>query len=196
MVAALAVAASLAVSVTPSHPTPNGLIRVTVTGLPAPAADVVVHDGIASGGKMFGLVPLRDEGGGSWTTELVAPGFLGVYPVRVRARGVYHDTGAMVDVLPRDFAAEPGVNTPAEVVEWWRRQAPEGATVLSVREWDAGFFSHRDSRYNRLLRVRFTLLGPWPRYRLAAGTYTRWLSVARTSLAAGGWKLLQVVAAP
>jgi hypothetical protein len=196
ILAALAAAATLHASLAPAAPAPNGLLRVTVTGLPAPAADVVIHGGIASGGKMFGLVPLRDEGGGDWTTVLRAPGFLGVYPVRVRARGVYHETGALVTVLPRAYAAEPGVNTPAEAVEWWRRQSPEGATIASETPWDAGFYFHLDQRYNRLIRVRFTLLGPWRRYHLGAGTYTRWLEVSRTSLAAGSWKLVQVVAAP
>jgi hypothetical protein len=191
----LAVAAALAIAVSPARPAPDGLVHVHVSGLQAPAADVVIHGGIASGGKMFGLVPLRDLGGGNWATVLRAPGFLGVYPVRVRARGVYHETGAVVKVLPRAFAAEPGVGKPALVVEWWRRQAPAGASVASVTEWHAGLFFHRDQRYNRLLRVRFTLLGPWPRYHLRGGTYVRWFDVARTSLTAD-WRLLQVVAAP
>jgi hypothetical protein len=196
LIAAAVAAASIQAAVAPVAPTRDGLVRVTVSGLRAPAADVVIHGGIASGGKMFGLVPLRDLGNGSWWTELRAPGFLGVYPIRVRAQGVYHDTGALVQVLPRSFAAEPGVNTPAQAVVWWRRQAPAGATVLSEQPWNAGFYFHRDQRYNRLVRVTFRLAGPWRAYHLAARTYTRWFNIARTSLAPGSWKLVQVVDAP
>lgn len=196
MLAAALAAATIHVSLSPAVPAPNGQVRVSVTGLPAPAADVVIHGGIASGGKMFGLVPLQSDGDGAWSTLLVAPGFRGVYPVRVRTRGVYHETDALVKILPRDYDAEPGVNTPAEAVEWWRRQSPEGATITSEAEWHAGFYYHLDQRYNRLIRVTVTTLGPWRRYRLGTGTYTRWLEISRTSLAPGSWKLVQVVAAP
>lgn len=191
----LAAVAALSIAVSPALAARDSLIHVHVAGLDAPAADVVVHGGVASGGKMFGLVPLRDLGGGNWTAVLRAPGFLGVYPIRVRAGGVYRESGALVKVLPRSFAHEPGVGKPAQVVEWWRRQAPAGATVTSVTEWHAGFFFHRDQRYNRLLRVRFTLLGAWPQFHLARGTYLRWFNVARTTLTAD-WRLLQVVTAP
>jgi hypothetical protein len=194
MLLAAAVAA-LQVAVSPLAASRDGLVTIRVQGLAAPAASVVIHGGLASGGKMFGLVPLRDAGNGAWWTVLRAPGFYGVYPVRVRAEGRYRDTGALLRVLPRRFAAEPGVPAPAQVVEWWRRQAPQGVTIHAVSEWRAGFYFHRDQRYNRLLRVRFTLPAAWPQYRLAAGTQTRWFSVARLSVE-GGWKLLELVAAP
>lgn len=190
---ALAAVAALQIAVTPLAPQRDGLVTVRVTGLRAPAASVVIHGGLASGGKMFGLVPLRDAGNGAWSTVLRAPGFLGVYPVRVRTQGVYRETGAVVRVVPRGFARRPGVPKPADVVEWWRRQAPGGATVRSVAEWRAGLYFHRDQRYNRLLRVRFTLPAAYGRFR--AGTYTRWFSVARTP-PNGGWRLLEIVAAP
>lgn len=190
---ALAAVAALQIAVGPPAAQRDGLVSVRVTGLRAPAASVVIHGGVASGGKMFGLVPLRDGGAGAWSTVLRAPGFFGVYPLRVRAQGTYRETGAAVRVLPRGFARQPGVPRPADVVEWWRRQAPAGATVRSVTDWRAGFYSHRDRRYNRLLRVRFTLSAAYGRFR--AGTYTRWFSVARTS-ANGGWRLPEIVAAP
>jgi hypothetical protein len=130
MLLAAAVAA-LQVAVSPLAASRDGLVTIRVQGLAAPAASVVIHGGLASGGKMFGLVPLRDAGNGAWWTVLRAP----------------------------------------------------------------GFYFHRDQRYNRLLRVRFTLPAAWPQYRLAAGTQTRWFSVARLSVE-GGWKLLEVVPAP
>lgn len=195
MVAAVVAAATIHASVSPAAPARDGLVRVSISGLPAPAADVVVEGGIASAGKMFGLVPLRDRGAGAWWTVLRAPGFLGVYPIRVRAHGRLRDTDALVKVLPHAFAAEPGVPKPSQVVEWWSWQSPGGAKIAGVTEWHAGFYFHRDQRYNRLLRARFTLLAPWPRYHLAAGTYTRWFDVARTTLA-GDWRLVQVVDAP
>jgi hypothetical protein len=195
MVAAVVAAATIHASVSPGAPARDGTVRVSVEGLPAPAADVIIHGGIASGGKMFGLVPLRDAGGGTWWTSLRAPGFLGIYPIGVRAEGRYRETDALVTVLPPGFAAEPGVPTPKLVVEWWRRQSPGGVDVASVTEWHAGFYYHQDQRYNRLLRVRFTPLAPWRRYHLAKATYTRWFDVARTSLT-GDWRLVQVVDAP
>jgi hypothetical protein len=195
MVAAVVAAATIHASVSPGAPARDGIVRVVFEGLPAPAADVIIDGGIASGGKMFGLVPLRDAGRGTWWTALRAPGFLGVYPIRVRAQGRYWGTDGLVKVLPRRFAAEPGVPTPKLVVEWWRRQSPGGADITSVTEWRAGFYYHLDQRYNRLLRVRFTLLAPWREYDLAKGTYTRWFDVARTNLTAD-WRLVQVVDAP
>jgi hypothetical protein len=93
----------------------------------------------------------------SWWTILRAPGFYGVYPVRVRAGGVTRETDAVVSVLPRGFAAQPGFDEPQQVPEWWRRQAPAGAELTSVSTWGAGFFTHREPSLNRLLRVRFTL---------------------------------------
>jgi hypothetical protein len=191
----LALAAAFTVAVSPAQPTPNGLVQVRVDRLSAPAADVLISGGIASGGKMFGLVPLRDLGGGSWTTVLRAPGFYGVYPIEVRAEGVYHDTGALVMVLPRRFGSSLAGATPDDVVEKWREAAPNGVTVARHTTWRQGFYYHRDQRYNDLVRVTYTLLSDWPRYHLKEGTATKWFDLVRTSLA-GKWHLVQVVDAP
>jgi hypothetical protein len=193
--AAVLAASALSAAVSPSLAAPDGQIRVTVSGLDAPAASIVVHGGIASQGKMFGWVPLRSAAGGTWWTVLRAPGFYGVYPIHVRARGVLHQTTATVAVLPRGYGAQPGFDKPEQVAEWWTRQAPAGAEIRSVATWTAGFFAHRDQTLNRLLRVRFTLLGDWKAKHLAAGTYTRWFSVARPRVG-GPWRLLEIVAAP
>jgi hypothetical protein len=189
----LAAAAALAIAVSPVHPAPDGLLHVHVSGLEAPAADVVIHGGIASGGKMFGLVPLRDLGGGNWATVLRAPGFPGVYPVRVRAFGRYRETGTVVAILPRSLG--PAAATATGVVEAFREASPGGATIQSAVTWKKGFYFHRDQRYNRLIRVEFVLLQAWPRYHLKAGTYLRWFDVVRTSLT-GQWRLAGFVAAP
>jgi hypothetical protein len=191
----LALAAALVLSVSPAQPARDGLVHVHVTGLNAPAADVVIHGGIASGGKMFGLVPLRDLGGGSWTAVLRAPGFPGVYPVRVRTQGVYRETGTVVAILPRGFATGPEGATPAGAVEAWREAAPGGATLQSATTWKRGFYFRRDQRFNRLLRVSFVLLRDWPRYSLKAGRYSRWFDVMRTS-PTGTWRFAGFVAAP
>jgi hypothetical protein len=96
---------------------------------------------------------------------LRAPGYLGVYPVEIRARGVLHETDAVVEVIPHGFVNRPG------------------------------FFTHRDPDLNRLLRVRFTQLRPWPQLHLRAGSRQIFLSVAR--LRSGGlWRLLEATAAP
>jgi hypothetical protein len=189
----LAAAAALAIAVSPARPARDGLVHVHVSGLNAPAADVVIHGGIASGGKMFGLVPLRDLGGGNWTTVLRAPGFSGVYPVRVRAFGRYRETGTVVSILPRSLG--PSASTAAGVVEAFREASPGGATIQSAVTWKQGFYFHRDQRYNRLIRVEFVLLSDWPRYHLKAGTYLKWFDVVRTSLTAK-WRLAGFVAAP
>lgn len=189
----LAAAAALAIAVSPAQPARDGLVHVRVSGLKAPAADVVIHGGIASGGKMFGLVPLRDLGGGNWATVLRAPGFPGVYPVRVRAFGRYRETGTVVSILPRTLG--PAASSPLGVVEAFREASPGGATIQSAVTWKKGFYFHRDQRYNRLIRVQFVLLQAWPRYRLKAGTYVRWFDVVRTS-AAGKWRLTGFVTAP
>lgn len=193
--ASVAAAAALTIAVSPAAPRPDGQVHVRVTGLDAPAASVVVHGGIASQGKMFGLVPLLPAGPGSWSTILRAPGFPGVYPVRVRAGGVYHETTTVLTILPRGFAKAPSAPTPAGVVETWREVSPEGATIQSAATWRQGFYYHRDQRYNRLLRVRFVLLGDWPRWHLKAGTYTRWFDVARRSQVEP-WRLVDIVDAP
>lgn len=195
MLAAAVAAAVLQVAVSPVFAPRDGLIRVTVHGLQAPAADVVVHGGIASAGKMFGLVPLRDLGQGSWATILRAPGFYGVYPIRLRAQGVYRDTPTVVAVLPRGFDSSLAAATPAGLVETWREAAPNGVTIMESSTWRQGFYYHRDQRYNRLVRVEYTLLGDWPRYHLKEGTGTKWFDLARTS-PTGKWHLVQVVDAP
>src|SRR5206468_62600 len=83
---------------------------------------LVLHGGIASGGTMVGLVPLRDLGGGNWTAELRAPGFPGVYPVRVRAFNRYRETGAVVSILPKTLG--PSASTAAGVLEAFREASP------------------------------------------------------------------------
>ena len=196
MVVAAAVATALIHAVVnPVLPAPDGLFRVSVTGVHAPAADVVVHGGIASGGKMFGLVPLRDRGGGTWFTVLRAPGFLGTYPIRVRYEGRYHETDALVSILPKNFDRLFSGATPEAVLLTWRVNSPGGATIASSTTWKQGFYYHRDQRYNRLLRVKFTLVRPWPRYHLQAGTFVKWFDLVRTSTTAK-WHLVQVVDAP
>jgi hypothetical protein len=187
--------AALHIAVSPAVAAPGGQFHVTVTGLPAPAAAVVVHGGVASQGKMFGLVALRSQGPAAWFTILRAPGLLGVYPIRVRTGGVYHETDAVVSVLPKGFSAALHAATPEDVVQRWREAAPNGVTIARTSTWRAGFYFHRDQRYNRLLRVEFTLLGNWPRYRLAEGTSVRWFNVVRTTQTAP-WRLAQIITAP
>ncbi len=194
MLTAAAVAA-VTIAVAPGAAVPNGQFRVQVTGLDAPAASVVVHGGVAGAGKMFGLVPLRPAGAGSWWTILRAPGFPGVYPIRVRAHGVYRETATVLTVLPPGFASAPAASTPAGVVEAWREASPGGATVQSAADWRQGFYYHRDQRYNRLLHVRFVLLEDWPRWHLRAGTYERWFDVARRATDEP-WRLVDIVTAP
>jgi hypothetical protein len=190
-----AVAAALTISIVPAHPAPDGMLRVTVAGLDAPAADVVVHGGIASQGKLFGLVPLLSLGAGRWWTNLRAPGFPGVYPIRVRTHGVYEETGTVVAILPHGFASAVSGSSPGDVVQSFRLAAPDGATIDHMSTWRSGFYYHRDQRYNRLLRVRFTLLGTWPRYHLKAGTYLEWFDVVRTS-EQSPWRLAGLVDVP
>jgi hypothetical protein len=170
-------------------------VRVSVTGLNASAASVRLRGGIAGGGKWFSWVSLRDNGGGSWFTVLRAPGYLGVYPVEVRAAGRTYQTAATVSILPRGFGARPAFPQPEAAAEWWARLAPAGAILRNVATWRAGFFTHRDERLNRLLVVRYRLLGPWARFRLPRGDGRIFLSIAR--LRDGGrWRLLEVVRAP
>src|SRR4051794_12765597 len=112
MVVAAAVAAAVTVSVSPSVAARDGQVRVELRGVSAPAASIHLRGGIASGGRWFGWVALRDEGGGAWFTVLRAPGFLGVYPVVVRAGGPARETGVTVAVLPRGWAAQPAFAKP------------------------------------------------------------------------------------
>lgn len=118
-----------------------------------------------------------------------------MYPIRVRAQGVYRETPTVVAVLPRGFAASLAAATPADLVEKWREAAPNGVTNMGSSTWRQGFYYHRDQRYNRLVRIEYTLLSDWPRYHLEEGTRTTWFDLVRTSLTAK-WHLVQVVDAP
>lgn len=193
--AALLASASVHATVAPSSATPDGQVRVAVTGVTAPAVSVRLGGGLASGGKWFNWVALRPNGAGSWWTVLRAPGYFGVYPVQIRAGGVLHETDAVVQILPQGFVNQPGFFTPEQVAEWWTRVAPPGASLTGVTTWRSGFFTHRDADLNRLLRVRFTLLRPWPQLHLKEGSRQIFLSVAR--LRSGGlWRLLETTTAP
>jgi hypothetical protein len=194
-VAVLAAAAALQAGATPSVAARDGQVRVTVSGLQAAAASVHLRGGIASGGRWFGWVALRDAGGGSWWTVLRAPGYLGVYPIEVRGGGVLHATDGVVQVLPRGFGAQPGFEQPTQVAQWWTRIAPPGAVLKGITTWHEGFFTHRDPELNLLLRVRFTLLGDWPRLHLRRGPGEIFLSVARLR-PDGQWRLLEAVRSP
>jgi hypothetical protein len=193
--AVLVAASALHAGVTPSAAERDGQVRIEVSGLEAGSASVHLQGGIASGGRWFGWVALRDAGGGSWWTVLRAPGFLGVYPVVVRAGGIRHATHAVVAVLPRRFTSQPVFQKPEQVAQWWTRIAPPGADLKSVTTWGQGFFTHRDPAMNRLLRVQFRLLGDWPRMHLRRGPGEIFLSIARLR-PGGGWRLLEAVGAP
>jgi hypothetical protein len=194
-VAVLATAAALHAGATPSVAARDGQVRISVSGLPAAAASAHLRGGIASGGRWFGWVALRDAGGGSWWTILRAPGYLGVYPIEVRSGGVLHSTDGVVQVLPRGFAAQPSFELPTQVAEWWTRIAPPGADLKGVATWHTGFFTHRDPALNLLLRVRFNLLGDWRRLHLKRGPGEIFLSIARLR-PDGRWRLLEAVRAP
>jgi hypothetical protein len=197
MVPAVAILASAVISAvaSPVVAAPDGQVRVSVYGLHAPAVSVHLNGGIAGGGRWFGWVALQDAGGGTWSTILRAPGYRGVYPVVVRTGGVTKPTDEVVSVLPRHWEKQPAFDTPEQVAQWWTRQAPSGASVERVTTWRSGFFTHRDPGLNRLLRVRFTLLGDWPAKRLGQGPHELFLSVAR--LRPGGrWRLLETASAP
>lgn len=185
----------LQIAVSPAVPAPDGLVRVSVSGLRAPAASVVIHGGVASEGKLFGLVPLRDAGHGRWWTILRAPGLEGVYPVRVRADGTYSETMTAVAVLPKDFAHAPSGATPAAALEAWRAASPGGLTLATVSTVRYGFYYHRDQRYNRLFRVEVTALQAWPRWGLEAGTSVRYVDVVRRSQLEP-WRIAGFVPAP
>jgi hypothetical protein len=101
----------------------------------------------------------------------------------------------VVAILPRGFASAPSGATPGDVVQAFRLASPGGATIDAAQTWRAGFYYHRDQRYNRLLKVQFTLISAWPRYHLAAGTYTKWFDIVRTSQLSP-WRLADLVDAP
>jgi hypothetical protein len=202
MVAAPAAAAafllagvSVHATVAPSVATRDGQVRISVSGVSAPAVSARIDGGLASGGRWFNWVALRPGAGGTWWTVLRAPGYLGVYPVEIRAGRAVDRTDAVVQILPAGYTAEPGFVEPEQVAEWWTRIAPAAATLTGVSTWQAGFFTHRDPDLNRLLRVRFTIARAWPQLHLKPGERTMFLSVAR--LRAGGlWRLLEAVPAP
>jgi len=195
MFAALAASAVLTLSVTPTVAVRDGQVRIAVSGIRAPAASIHLQGGIASGGRWFGWVPLRDDGEGSWFTVLRAPGYLGVYPVVVRSGGILQGTGAVVTVLPPGWTRQPVFDRPEYVPQWWTRMAPAGAILTSVYTWHTGFFTHRDPSLNLLLRARFTLLGDWPAKHLRKGPHVLFFSIARLK-PSGGWRLLETTTAP
>lgn len=193
--AALLAAASLTVAVSPLPAAPGGQVHVTVSGLHASSALVVVHGGIARRGRWYRWVPLAAQGRDSWSAVLRTPGFLGVYPLRIRVGRAMRETSASVLVLPAGFSRQPGFETPTQVAQWWAWIAPPGIVLKSVSTWTSGFYTHRDPTLNRLLRVRFRLLADWPARHLRRGTHTLYLSVARLR-PGGAWRLLETVAAP
>jgi hypothetical protein len=192
---AAAAAAALTVAVSPAPAAPGGLVHVDVHGLAAPSALVVVHGGIARRGRWFRWVPLASRGTGRWTATLRTPGFLGVYPLRLRVGHAVRPTNAVVRVLPHGFMRQPGFDTPQQVAQWWAWIAPPGVVLKSVSTWRAGFYTHRDPTLNRLLRVRFRLLGDWRTQHLRRGEHVLYLSVARLRPGAP-WRLVETVAAP
>src|SRR5690349_7591217 len=143
------VAAGMTVFASPGAAHPDAQVRVTVLGLNAPSALVVLHGGIARRGKWFGWVPLQSEGGGRWTAVLKSPGLLGIYPIHVRVGNVVHATSATVEVVPSGFSAQPGFATPTQVAQWWAFVAKPGIVVKSVTTWESGFYTHRDPTLNR-----------------------------------------------
>lgn len=195
-VSAVAIAGG-GVHVTVSTPSAvrDGMVRVTVTGLAAPAASVRIEGGLASGGRWFGWVPLLPSGRNGWWTVLRAPGFRGVYPLEVRAAGRVIPSDTTVRIVPGDFVTRRSFASPELVAEWWAEHAPHGAKVESVATWQSGFFTHRDPALNRLLAVRVRTFGRWSAEHLKAGVSTVYLSVARLT-ASGGWRLLERVSAP
>ena len=188
IITALVLASGAQAAVSPVVGSRDGLLTVQLTHVQAPTVEVLVGGGLASGGRWFGWVPLVQTGPGSWRSVLRAPGFLGVYPLEVRTGHRVVDAGPLVRILPRGYAAEPGFFTPGEVAEWWARSSPRFGRLAAVSTWQTGFFTHRDARFNRLLRVTV---------RLPSGgkTLTTFISIARVR-ADGPWRLLEAVPAP
>ena len=182
--------------VTPAVATRDGQVRVAITGAPALSAQVRVVGGLASGGKWFNWVALRSNGAGSWWTILRAPGYYGVYPLELRTPGRRAvELDSVVEILPKGFFARLAFREPRQVAQWWTRAAPAGAVLGSVSTWGSGFYTHRDLRFNRLLAVRFRLLGDWPRMHLHTGAGRIFLSIARVR-SDGAWRLLETVTTP
>jgi hypothetical protein len=188
LVAALTLAGGSQATVAPVVGAREGLVHVTLTGVPAAAVQARIGGGVASRGKWLGWVPLVSAGPASWRSVLRAPGYLGVYPLQVRTAGTIADAGPLVRILPRRFARQPGFFTPVEVAEWWAQTSPRNLRLVSAAEWHAGFYAHRDARFNRLVRATVRLPA-------GAGTETRYVSVARLRVG-GPWRMLEVVEAP
>lgn len=177
-----ALLAALAIGVSPQIPHRDGLVHVRVDGLGGKAAQVKIAGGLASGGRWFDWVPLHGN-----RALLRAPGFLGVYPVQVRLGRTVSEAGTLVKILPPGFERQPAFFTPREVVDWWAKRLPEGSSVRSAETWHSGFFTHRDPRFNLLLRASVELGG--------YGVRTYYLSMARLR-PNGPWRLLETTTAP
>jgi hypothetical protein len=175
-------------AVSPFIASRDGLLYVQLTQVAGPAVDVRVEGGLASGGKWFGWVALKQTGPASWRSELRAPGFLGVYPLQIRTGRQIVDAGPLVRILPRGFGAQPGFFTPEDIAHWWAASDPRGGRVLSTATWHTGFFTHRDPRFNMLVQVRVQPAG-------SSFARTWFLSIARLQ-ANGPWRLLEAVQAP
>jgi hypothetical protein len=188
LVAALTLAAGAQATVTPVVGARDGLVYVTLTDVPAAAVQARIAGGVARRGKWLGWVSLVQVRPGSWRSVLRAPGFLGVYPLQVRTDGTIADAGPVVRILPRRFAKRPGFFTPVEVAASWAKTSPQNLRLVRAAEWHSGYFTHRDPRFNRLVRATVELPG-------GAGTETRYVSVARLRVG-GPWRMLEVVAAP
>lgn len=185
--AALALTGVVHASVSPSVAHRDGAVYVAVSGLSGPAADVRIEGGVASMGKWFGWVKLRDTGNGTWRAHLVAPGFFGVYPLQVRVGRQVIDTGEQIRILPPGYAARPGFFDPTEVARWWVGTARQQTTLEAVGTWSSGYFTHRDPAFNRLLRLRVRVDGRF--------TQRIFLSIARLRTD-GPWRLLETALAP
>jgi hypothetical protein len=185
--AALALTAGgVEVTLTPGTVRKEGQVRIAVSGVPAQRASVRIVGAVASGGRWHRWVALRDAGHGSWWTILRAPGFLGVYPLQLRADGKVSDLGVRLEILPERFQFRPAFEAPEDVARWWVRTALRGATLIGVSTQQTGFYTHRDPRLNRLLRVSFSLDG---------SPHLTYLSVSRLS-DGGSWRFVERARAP
>ncbi len=183
--AALALGGGAGVTVTPQNAARDGMVRISVHGVAAQTVDARLEGGVASGGRWFSWVRLLPAGPGSWYSILRAPGYLGVFPVQLRAGGRVVATTASVRILPPGFARRPGFWQPESVARWW--VGTRHVRLESVSTWRSGYFTHRDPMLNRLLRVGYAPSGRDP-----AVVY---LSIARLTLDTP-WRLLQAVGAP
>lgn len=177
-----ALLAALSVGLSPQIPHRDGLIRAHVDGLQGKQAQIRIAGGLASGGRWFSWVPLQGD-----HALLRAPGFLGVYPVQVRLGHTITEGNTFVKIVPRGFERQPAFFTPREVVDWWANRLPEGSEVRSTETWHTGFFTHRDPRYNLLVRARVELAD--------YGVRTFFVSMARLR-PDGPWRFLETTTAP